>query len=54
VTVMLWALAVIDSTAGSTGAVAALLSVVVWIAPWALTAVSWGVVEAWLRWAPWR
>ena len=54
VTAMLWVLAIIDSTAGSTGSVAALLSVVVWIAPWALTAASWGVVEAWLRWAPWR
>lgn len=54
VTAMLWTLAVIDSTEGSTGSVTALLSVVVWIAPWALTAASWGAVEAWLRWATWR
>jgi hypothetical protein len=54
VTALVWALAVIDQNAGSTVSVTALLSVVVWIAPWALTAVSWGVVEAWQRWAPWR
>ena len=46
---MLWTLAVIDSTQGSTGSVIALLSVVVWIAPWALMA-SGGAVKAWLRW----
>lgn len=54
VTVMLWVLAVIDSTAGSTGSVAALLTVVVWIAPWTLVAAPWGVVEAWSRRAPRR
>jgi hypothetical protein len=54
VTAMLWTLAIIDSTEGSTGSVTALLSVVVWIAPWALTAASWGAVEAWLRWVAWR
>lgn len=50
VTAMLWTLAVIDSTAGSTASVAALLSVVVWIAPWTLAAAAWGTVEAWLWW----
>ncbi len=49
VTAMLWTLALIDSTEGSTSSVTALLSVVVWIAPWALTAASSGAVEAWLR-----
>jgi MFS family permease len=47
VTAMLWTLAVIDSTAGSTVSVAALLSVVVCVAPWAPAVATWGVREAW-------
>ncbi|SFB15599.1 hypothetical protein SAMN05216266_105264 [Amycolatopsis marina] len=54
VTAMLWTLAIIDSTAGSTGSVAAILSVVVWIVPWALAVVCRGAAEVWLRWAPRR
>lgn len=50
VTAMVCTLAVIDSTAGSTVSVAALLSVAVCIVPWALVAAVWGVREAWLWW----
>lgn len=46
-TAMLWILAIVDSTAGSTMSVTVLLSVAVWIVPWALVAAVAWVVNVW-------